>query len=60
MAVLLIAAPWMDSQMARYWIVGAAVLVYGFGAITNAWVMRGRHFGWALLAIIVALAVAGL
>jgi|SRR5215469_5935358 len=59
-AILLIAAPWMSSQIARYWIVSAAVLVYGFGAITNAWVMRGRHFGWALLAIIVALAVAGL
>src|SRR5262245_10101379 len=44
-AVLLIAAPWMGSQIARYWIVSTAVLVYGFGAIANAWVMRGRHFG---------------
>ena len=59
-AVLLIAAPWMGSQMARYWIVGAAVVVYGFGAIVNGWVMRWRHFGWALLTIIVGLAVAGL
>jgi len=32
---LLIAAPWMGSQMARYWIVGAAVVVYGFGAIVT-------------------------
>jgi hypothetical protein len=59
-AVLLIAAPWMGSQMARYWIVAAAVVVYGFGAIVNGWVMRWRHFGWALLTIIVGLAVAGL
>jgi hypothetical protein len=50
-AVLLIAAPWMGSQMARYWIVGAAVVVYAFGAIANAWVTRGRHFGWALLTL---------
>src|SRR5262245_38221988 len=59
-AVLLIAAPWMGSQMARHWIVGTAVVIYGFGAIVNAWVLRGRHFGWILLAIIVALALAGL
>src|SRR5262249_5245501 len=59
-AVLLIAAPWIGSQMARHWVVGAAVVIYGFGAITNAWVMRGRHFGWAALAIVVGLAVAGL
>jgi hypothetical protein len=59
-AVLLIVAPWMGSQMARHWIVGTAVVIYGFGAIVNAWVMRGRHFGWILLAIIVALAVGGL
>jgi len=59
-AVLLIAAPWMGSQVARYWIVGAAVVIYGFGAIANARAMRGRHFGWAALTIVVGLAVAGL
>jgi hypothetical protein len=45
--------------MARHWIVGAAVVIYGFGAIANAWAMRGRHFGWVALAIVVGLAVAG-
>jgi hypothetical protein len=35
-AVLLIVAPWMGSQSARYWIVGAAVVIYGFAAIANA------------------------
>src|SRR5215831_5261995 len=59
-AVLLIVAPWMGSQMARHWIVGTAVVIYGFGAAANAWALRGRHFGWILLAIIVALALAGL
>ena len=59
-AVLLIVAPWMGSQMARHWIVGAAVVIYGFGAIANAWAMRGRHFGWAALTMVVGLAVAGL
>jgi hypothetical protein len=46
-AALLIAAPLMGSQMARHWIVGAAVVIYGFGAVANAWAIRGRHFGWA-------------
>jgi hypothetical protein len=59
-AVLLIVAPWMGSQMARHWIVGAAVIIYGFAAIANAWVLQGRHFGWVLLTIVVGLAVAGL
>ena len=58
-AVLLIAAPWMGSQMARHWIVGAAVIIYGFAAITNALVLQGRHFGWVLLTIVVGLAFAG-
>ena len=35
-AVLLIAAPWMGSQIARHWIVGAAVVIYGFAAFANA------------------------
>jgi hypothetical protein len=56
-AVLLIVAPLMGSQMARHWIVGLAVVIYGFGAIANAWVMRGRHFGWAALTIADGLAV---
>ena len=59
-AVLLIAAPSMGSPAARYWIVGAAVVVFGFAAIANAWATRGRFFGWALLTAVVGLAVAGL
>jgi hypothetical protein len=59
-AVLLIVAPWMGSQPARHWIVGTAAVIYGFGAIANAWAMRGRNFGWVVLTIVVGLAVAGL
>jgi hypothetical protein len=59
LAVLLLAAPEMGSP-ARYWIVGAAVVVFGFAAIANAWATRGRFFGWAVLAAVVVLAMAGL
>lgn len=58
-AVLLIAAPATGSQTARDWIVGAAVVIFGFAAVANAWGTQARHFGWAVLALIVALAVAG-
>jgi len=58
-AVLLIAAPWMGSPMARHWIVAAAVLTYGFAAFANAWALRGRNFGWIVLTIVVGLSVAG-
>src|SRR5262249_4065101 len=58
-AILLIAAPSMGSPAARYWIVGAAVVVFGFAAIANAWATRGRFFGWAVLTAVVGLAVAG-
>ena len=53
-AVLLIAAPFMGSPAARYWIVGAAVVVFGFAAIANAWATRGRFFGWAVLTAVSA------
>jgi hypothetical protein len=45
--VLLIGAPSIGSQPARYWIVGAAVVVFALAAMANAWATRG-HFsaGW--------------
>lgn len=57
--VLLIAAPWMASEPARHWIVATLAAVFAFGALANAWAMRGRHFGWVALSAVVALAVAG-
>ncbi len=57
--VLLIAAPLMAPESARHWIVATVVAMYGFGIVGNAWVFRGRHFGWMALSAVVALAVAG-
>ena len=57
--VLLIAAPWMDSELPRRWIVVTMVCVFGFSAVANAWATRGRHFGWMALSAVVAMAVAG-
>jgi len=58
--VLLIAAPGLGSPTARQWIVGAAVVIYGCAAAGNAMATRGRHIGWVLMAVVVALALAGL
>ena len=57
--VLLIAAPTFGSQAARHWIVAVAVAVYGYAAIGNAVASRGRHIGWGLMAVVVALALIG-
>jgi hypothetical protein len=57
---LLILVPMMDSHMARISIIAASVVVYASGAIGNAWATRGRHYGWAVLSVVIGLAVAGL
>jgi hypothetical protein len=57
--VLLIAAPSMASPSARSWIVATAAVVFGAGALGNAWATGGKHFGWMVLTIVVATAVAG-
>ena len=57
--VLLLAVPLMNSEPARHWIIVTMAAVFGFGVVANAWVFRGRHFGWAVLGAVVALAIAG-
>jgi hypothetical protein len=57
--VLLAVAPTLGSDAARHWIVAMGIANFGFAAIGNAWATRFRHYGWGLLAIVVALAVAG-
>jgi len=58
--LLLIAAPSFGSQVARRWIIAAAVVAYGFAAVGNAVASRGRHFGWCLMSGVIALALLGL
>jgi hypothetical protein len=58
--ILLVAAPALGSEGARRWVIAVAVLVYGYGAVGNAVVSRGRHFGWCLMGAAIALALMGL
>ena len=39
--------------------VGIACLPLIYGMVCNAWITRGRHFGWAALALVIGLALAG-
>lgn len=57
--ILLAAAPWMGSDVARHWIVITFAVVFGAAALGNAWALRGRHVGWVAMSVVVALAVAG-
>jgi hypothetical protein len=57
--VLLMAAPWMDSDAARHWIIATLSVVFGFAAIANAIAARTVHVGWIGMSAVVALAVAG-
>lgn len=57
--VLLIAAPSFGSQAARQWVIGVAVVVYGYPAVGNAVASRGRHIGWCLMSGVIALALLG-
>ena len=58
--VLLVAAPWLGSQIARHWVIAVAVVVYGYAAVGNAVASRGRHPGWILMTCVVVLALRGL
>jgi hypothetical protein len=58
--VLLIAAPALNSDAARLWIVAVAVLVYACAAVGSAMATRGRHIGWLLMTCVVGFALMGL
>jgi hypothetical protein len=57
---LLLLASLAPAESVRMAIIAAVVPIYLGGVIGNAWATRGRHFGWMLLALVVALALAGL
>ena len=44
---------------ARWLAVAFACLPLAYGFICNAWITRGKHFGGWLLAVVIALALAG-
>jgi len=57
--VLLLAAPSVASASARHWNVITMVAMYGFGMLGDAWIFRGRHFGWMALGAVIAMAAVG-
>ena len=58
--ILLIAAPWLGSTVARHAVIAVAVAVYGYAAAGNALATRGPHPGWILMLCVIALALAGI
>jgi hypothetical protein len=58
--ILLIAAPWLGSPVARHAVIAVAVAVYGYAAVGNALAARGPHPGWILMLCVIALALAGI
>jgi undecaprenyl pyrophosphate phosphatase UppP len=59
MGVLLVASPWLGSQLARHWVVAVAVVVYACAAIANALATRAVHPGWILMSCVIGLALTG-
>lgn len=53
------ASPWVFDDHTRLAAVLCACLPLGWGIVGNAWVTRGRHFGWKMLAAIVSAAIIG-
>lgn len=57
--LLLIAAPFVLDQGQRSVVVGIMAFTYATGAIGNFWATRGRHPGWALLAVVTCMLLLG-
>lgn len=57
--LIIAAAPWLFDDSARPVAVILACLPIMWGVVGNAWVTRGRHFGWKLFAMVVAAATTG-
>jgi hypothetical protein len=57
--ILLIGVPSFQSDVARHYVIAVSAMIYGFGAFANARGTGGRHFGWVMLVVIIALASLG-
>lgn len=55
--VVIAVSPWLFAGGNRLSAIVCACLPIMWGVIDNAWVTRGRHFGWKVFAAIVAAAV---
>jgi hypothetical protein len=53
------ASPWLFSDATRPAAVAIACLPLLWGVVGNAWITRGRHFGWKLFGAIVLVAAIG-
>ena len=52
-------SPWLIDDRRRLPFIALAILPLVYGLIVNAWISRGRHFGWKLLGMVVSLALIG-
>ncbi|BAT60680.1 hypothetical protein GJW-30_1_03229 [Variibacter gotjawalensis] len=57
---LLVATPMLLPASARPALVIVGVIIYGYAAAANAIATNGKHFGWMLLAVVVALLLGSL
>ena len=58
-SLLLLSVPTQIPDSARVVVVVGVAAIYASGSLGNHWATRGKHFGWVLLAVAAALALAG-
>jgi hypothetical protein len=56
---IIAASPWLFSDEVRPVAVAVACLPLLWGIIGNAWITKGRHFGWKIFAGVVGAAILG-
>jgi len=57
--IVIAASPWLFDDARRPWGVAFACVPLAWGIVANAWITRGRHFGWKIFLGIVAAAMLG-
>ena len=56
---IIAASPWLFDDASRKTAVMFACLPVVYGVVGNAWITRGRHFGWKVFAAAITLAMLG-